>query len=79
MTKKTKKTTAAPKGVIATIVETISRERGASKAEILEILTKAFPDRDPDGMLRTIGIQAAKHSSSKERDERRGLIYHKRR
>jgi hypothetical protein len=84
MTKKAKATkkTAAPKaakGVIATIVDAISRDRGASKVEILEILVKSFPDRDPDGMARTMGIQTSKNCSSKERDEKRGLIYYKRR
>jgi hypothetical protein len=66
-------------GVIATIVETISRERGASSTEILENLVKKFPDRDADGMKATIRIQAAKNATSKERDEKRGLVYFKRR
>jgi hypothetical protein len=43
------------------------------------VLVKKFPDRDPDGMRKTIGIQASKNSSSKERDEKRGLIYYNRR
>jgi hypothetical protein len=30
-------------------------------------------------MRKTIGIQASKNSSSKERDEKRGLIYYNRR
>ena len=55
---KAKKTAAKPAksstgpnkpGVIATIVEMISRTEGASKDEILKILIKKFPDRDPDG------------------------------
>jgi hypothetical protein len=65
-------------GVIATIVETISRERVASTEEILEVLVKKFPDRPADGMKATIRIQANRNASSKERDEKRGLIYFKR-
>jgi hypothetical protein len=72
-------TGAAKPGVIATIVEIISRETGATADEILTVLVKKFPDRDPDGMRKTIGIQALKNSSSKERDEKRGLIYFNRR
>ena len=58
---------AKPKGpgVIETIIATISRERGASADEVLEILKGKFPDRDPDGMRRTIGIQAPKNCTSK--------------
>jgi hypothetical protein len=79
--KKTAKgsTGAAKPGVISTIVEIISRETGATADEILTVLVKKFPDRDPDGMRKTIGIQASKNSSSKERDEKRGLIYYNRR
>jgi hypothetical protein len=66
-------------GVIATIVETISREKGATSEECLAVLVKAFPDRDPDGMVKTIRIQAAKNATSKDRDEKRGLVYFKRR
>ena len=66
-------------GVIATIVETISRDRGASADEIVEILTGKFKDRDPDGMRKTVRIQAAKNATSKDRDEKRGLVYFKRR
>lgn len=61
-------------GVIATIVETISRAKGASVDEVLEVLTKVFPDRDPDGMTRTIRIQANKNATSKDRDEKRGGV-----
>jgi hypothetical protein len=66
-------------GVIATIVDCISKEKGATSEECLAVLVKAFPDRDPDGMIKTIRIQAAKNASSKERDEKRGLVYYKRR
>jgi hypothetical protein len=43
------------------------------------VLVKKFPDRDPDGMRKTVGIQANKNASSKERDEKRGLYYNRRR
>jgi hypothetical protein len=66
-------------GVISTIVEMISREEGASKDEILKILVKKFPDRDPDGMSKTIIIQANRNKSSKETIEDRGIVYYNRR
>jgi hypothetical protein len=67
-------------GVIATIIATISRDRGASKSEILKILTEKFPEREPDSMARTIGIQAPKNCTSREDDEKRGgVVYFKRR
>jgi hypothetical protein len=34
-------------GVIATMVSTISRAKGASIEEIVAVLVEAFPDRDP--------------------------------
>jgi len=76
---KTNGSTAKP-GVITTIIATISRDRGASKSEILKILTEKFPDREPDSMARTIGIQAPKNCTSREDDEKRGgVVYFKRR
>jgi hypothetical protein len=83
-TKKTaKSSTAAAKpkgpGVISTIVEMISRTEGASKDEILKILVKKFPERDPDGMSKTIIIQANRNKSSKETIEDRGIVYYNRR
>jgi len=64
-------------GVIATIVKTISRDRGASKNEILDILTKCFPDRVPEQMRATIGIQANRYAKKKGEDEKRsGVIYY---
>jgi hypothetical protein len=77
-----KKTSAAksdkPKGpgVIATIVSTINRASGASAEEILAILTAKFPDREPDGMMKTIRIQANKNAHHKDKTEKRGLIYY---
>lgn len=74
--------TAAPKakgpGVIATIIETMSRDRGATADEMLAVLLKAFPDRKADGMRKTVLIQASKNCTSKEWDETRGLIYYRR-
>jgi hypothetical protein len=80
-TKTAAKTNGAAKpGVIATIIATISRDRGASKSEILKILSEKFPDRELDSMARTIGIQAPKNCTSKEDDEKRsGVVYFKRR
>jgi hypothetical protein len=77
---KTKSSTGAAKvpGVIATIIETISRERGVTAEEMLAVLVKAFPDREPAGMRKTALIQAAANCTSKETDEKRGLIYYRR-
>jgi hypothetical protein len=65
-------------GVIATIVETISREKGGTIAEIVAILSKRFPDRNPDSMRVTSRIQANTHCTSKEKTDARGLIYYRR-
>ena len=66
-------------GVISTIVDTISRPKGASRDEIVAVLVKAFPDRDPGGMTRTTMIQANRHATSKEKDDKRGgVIYFRR-
>jgi hypothetical protein len=72
-------TGAAKPGVIATIIETISREKGATADECLAILVTKFPDRKPESMIKTVRIQANKNCSSKERDEKRGIVYFKRR
>ena len=70
---------AKPKGgVIASIVEIISRERGATIDEIVAILSKKFPDRDEVGMAATARVQANANCTSKERDEKRGLVYFRR-
>jgi len=63
-------------GVIATIIKTIGRANGASADEILEVLVKAFPDRQPESMRKTIMIQANKNAKSKERSEKRGVVYY---
>lgn len=47
-------------GIIATIVSTVknaTEEKPVSKKGILAVLTKAFPDRDADSMMRTINVQ----------------------
>ena len=72
------KVAAAHPGVIATVIETISRDKGATKDEILAILIKKFPDRDADGMAKTVLIQCAKNATSKDRVEKRGLVYYRR-
>lgn len=63
-------------GVIATIVETMSRKSGASVPEIVAVLMKKFPDRDEKGMTSTVRIQANKQSTSKEKDDKRGTVYY---
>ena len=65
----------AKPGVIATIIETISRPTGASMDELITILTKRFPDRKPASMAKTCSIQANANAKSKDRDEKRGLVY----
>lgn len=78
--KKPGKTALRPKaGVIATIVEQISKDKGASIKELVGVLIKKFPDRDEAGMKATCRIQANRHATSKEQDEKRGLVYFKRR
>lgn len=64
-------------GVIATIVELMSRKNGASIPEIVEGLMEKFPDRDEKGMTSTARIQANKHQKSKEKDDSRGgMVYY---
>lgn len=63
-------------GVIATILEVINRDQGGTLEEILAVLTKRFPDREPKGMTATIRIQANRHCKAKDKDEKRGLIYY---
>ena len=56
-TKKKKKI--KKKGVIQTIVNVIenSKEKGVTKDEILNVLIKTFPERNPKSMKNTINIQ----------------------
>ena len=56
MLEQAKEKAAKAPGVIATIVESITR-KPLSKTEILDILVKKFPDRSPDGMWATVSIQ----------------------
>lgn len=63
-------------GVIATIIDTIKRDRGASADEIVAVLTKKFPDRKAKSMMNTVKIQAAKNAKKKTKDDKRGLVYH---
>ena len=60
-------------GVIDAIVQIMSRETGASAAEILAALKKKFPDRTP--MIGTVRTQVHRHSTKKARDEKRGMVY----
>jgi hypothetical protein len=66
-----------PKGVIASIVEVISREKGGTIEEIVTVLSKRFPDRDETGMTNTARVQANANCTSKERDAKRGLVYYR--
>lgn len=63
-------------GVIATIVETISRASGASVAEIIEVLKKKFPERKVKAMTTTIKIQAPRNATTTEKSDKRGLVYY---
>lgn len=63
-------------GVIATILETIKRERGASKEEIIAVLVKACPDRKEKSMRNTINMQVSRHAKKKTKDDKRGLVYY---
>jgi len=79
--KANKKTPAARPGgpgVIASIIETIARDRGGSIEEIVAVLVKKFPDREENGMRKTALIQANRNCTSKERDQKRGLVYYRR-
>jgi hypothetical protein len=64
-------------GVIHTIVEAISRKNGASLSELVEILTKKFPERKPESMTSTAKIQANRNATGKEKSETRGLVYYR--
>jgi hypothetical protein len=79
--KSTKKPVAVLKkeGVIAKIVECISKEKGSTVDETLAVLVKAFPERNPDGMRKTAMIQSNKQKTSKEAVDGRGTVFYKRR
>ena len=54
---KTKETKAKKPGVIATIVSTIQDHGPVTKEKILQVLTKKFPEREPESMAKTINAQ----------------------
>lgn len=62
-------------GVIATIIETMKRDRGATIEEMVGVLKGKFPSRSVKGMTSTCKIQAAKNAKKKDKDEKRGLVY----
>jgi len=72
------KTAKEPKGpgVIATIKAAMARAKGATHAEMLNILVETFPERNREGMLSTCKIQANKNATEKEKVEGRGLVYY---
>jgi hypothetical protein len=80
MSAKKKVTTARPggPGVIVEIIKCISRQQGASIEEIVTILVKKFPDREEGGMRATARIQANRHCTSKQKDDKSGLVYFRR-
>jgi hypothetical protein len=43
----------------------MSRDKGATADEMLAVLVKAFPDREADGMRKTVLIQANKTAPRK--------------
>lgn len=68
-------------GVIDTILECMGRDKGAAVEEMVEVLAKRFPDRSADGMRKTVRVQTSRlaakgHKITKERDEKRGLVYY---
>jgi hypothetical protein len=66
-------------GVIAAVVECISKEKGSTVDETLAVLVKLFPDRAADGMQKTAMIQSNKQKTSKEVIDGRGTVFYKRR
>ncbi len=64
-------------GVIATIVETMGRASGVTVEEMAGILAKKFPDRKVKSMTSTCKIQLSKNAKSKDKDEKRGLVYYR--
>lgn len=77
--KKVGSTAAAKPGVIAAIVDCISKAEGSTVDETLEVLKKAFKDRDPAGMRKTAMIQSNKQKTSKKEIDGRGTVFYKRR
>lgn len=77
--KKTTETSVKHPGVIAAIIAVMSRERGATANECLEILKSKFEDRDPEKMAATIRTQLNRQKTSSAKDEKRGIVYFKRR
>lgn len=49
--------------------------QGASKDEMVPVLAKKFPDRRPDSMRNTIGLNMHLCAARRERIEGRGLVY----
>jgi len=70
---------AAKPGVIATVIDCISKTKGSTVDETLAVLVKAFPDREADGMRKTAMIQSNRQKTSKEVIDGRGTVFYKRR
>ena len=55
--KKAKNTGTSKPGVIASIIEIIEKHGPISKASIVKRLAKRFPEREPERMAKTVGVQ----------------------
>lgn len=68
-------------GIIGTLRSALETEQGTTKTEIMATLTAKFADRDPLGMVVTVGIQLSRlpkalgRTMLKEKIEGRGLVY----
>ena len=87
MAKKTKSKTAKKTGVkkerkpgvIAAVIDMISRDNGATIAQIVAVLVKKFPDRKEKSMTSTAKIQANKNATSKDKNASGDVVYFKKR
>jgi len=66
-------------GVIACIVELISRPQGATIDQMIAVLTKKFPDRKAKSMTSTCKIQANKNATTKDKNKDGAVVYYKKR
>jgi hypothetical protein len=51
-------------GIISTVIDCISKEKGATINEIVAVLIETFPDRDPVKMRRTCSTQTNRNCGS---------------
>jgi hypothetical protein len=64
-------------GVIATVTECLTKagKNGVTVDEVLAVLKKSFPDRDPEAMIKTVRIQMSRQETTKVKNEKRGVVY----